>query len=111
MRLSGHKSVEGKPPSLLRVGILAGRVASLSFISECAYLERVLEVAGSGHFLLPATWREGSGAQSFPNLTIKHHLTKDIFIKNIYWNNRLLTELSDVKTNPFTKNIVYTGEK
>lgn len=39
------------------------------------------------------------------------HLTKDIFIKNIYWNNRLLTELSDVKTNQFTKNIVYTGEK
>lgn len=39
------------------------------------------------------------------------HLTKDILIKNVYWNGSLLEELSDVKTNEFTKNITYTWEK
>ena len=35
------------------------------------------------------------------------HKTKDILIKNLYWNGRLLEELNDVKTNEFTENIKY----
>ena len=46
VRVSGHENVEGKPPFLLRVAILAGRLARSSFISECGYLACVLEVAG-----------------------------------------------------------------
>ena len=99
MRLSGHKSVEGKPLSLLRVGILAGRVASLSFISECGYLERVLEVAGSGHFLLPVTWREGSGAQSFPSLTVKQAETAPLVQETHPGLNSSGQSLSPLRTN------------
>ncbi len=39
------------------------------------------------------------------------HKTKDILIKNLYWNGRLLEELSDIKTNEFTENIKYLWEK
>ncbi|MBR6765562.1 MAG: hypothetical protein IKM06_03665 [Clostridia bacterium] len=37
--------------------------------------------------------------------------TKDILIKNIYWNGRLLKEISDVKVNQFVENIKYTWEE
>ncbi len=39
------------------------------------------------------------------------HKTKDILIKNIYWNNLLLKEQPDTLTNEFTENIVFTWEE